>query len=64
MFFTGDSEQPIQVVINAITKDHIHGYVSEPKYQKAELAAMQDGAQDAGGNPAPPKERQRLSAGK
>ena len=65
MFYTGDSEQPIQVVINSITKDHIHGYVSEPKYQKAELAAMQqDAAQNANGTPAPAKERQRLTAGK
>jgi len=65
MFFTGDSEQPIQVVINSITKDHIHGYVSEPKYQKAELAAMQqDGAQNSNTTPAPAKERQRLTADK
>jgi hypothetical protein len=64
MFFTGDSEQPIQVVINSITKDHIHGYVSEPKYQKSELAAMQDAAQDANGTSAPAKERQKLSAAK
>lgn len=40
-FYTGDNEQPMQVVINSITKDHIHGYVTEPKYQKSELAAMQ-----------------------
>jgi hypothetical protein len=64
MFYTGDSEQPIQVVINSITKDHIHGYVSEPKYQKAELAAMQqDGAQNSNDTP-PAKQRQRLTAEK
>jgi hypothetical protein len=68
MFYTGDNEQPIQVVINSITKDHIHGYVSEPKYQKSELAAMQsDGdhnTQSASANTAPPKERQRLPLSK
>lgn len=68
MFYTGDNEQPIQVVINSITKDHIHGYVSEPKYQKSDLAAMQpDGDQDAqsaSANTAPPKERQRLAVSK
>ena len=43
MFFEPDTEQPIQVVINDITKDHIHGYVSAPKYRKSELASMSDG---------------------
>lgn len=44
MFYQSDSEQPIQVVVNDITKDHIHGYVSAPKYRKSELASMSDGA--------------------
>jgi hypothetical protein len=64
MFYMPDTEQPIQIVINDITKDHIHGYVSAPKYRKSELAAMDDsnnaaGAQDASANastqPAPRK---------
>jgi hypothetical protein len=42
MFYQSDSEQPIQVVVNDITKDHIHGYVSAPKYRKSELASMSD----------------------
>lgn len=42
MFYMPDTEQPIQIVINDITKDHIHGYVSAPKYRKSELAAMND----------------------
>ena len=60
MFFTGDNEQPIQVVINSITKDHIHGYVSEPKYQKSELAAMQQDSEQQSVSSTPQKERQRL----
>jgi len=44
MFYQSDTEQPIQVVVNAITKDHIHGYVSAPKYRKSELASMSDAA--------------------
>jgi len=40
MFYTPDSQQPVEVVINDISKDHIHGYVSAPKYGKAELASM------------------------
>jgi len=43
MFYQPDTELPIQVVINDITKDHIHGYVSAPKYRKSELASMSDG---------------------
>lgn len=56
MFYTPDSGQPVEVVINGITKDHIHGYVSAPKYGKAELASMQASndavsAQAAAANP-------------
>jgi hypothetical protein len=41
MFYTPDTPQPIELVINSITKDHIHGYISSPKYRQSELAAMQ-----------------------
>jgi hypothetical protein len=41
MFYTPDAPQPVELVINTISKDHIHGYVSSPKYGKSELAAMQ-----------------------
>ena len=33
-----DRPEPVQVVVNSITKDHIKGYLSEPKYKKSELA--------------------------
>ncbi len=50
MFYEPDSPQPIEVVINDISKDHIHGYVSAPKYRKSELDAMQNaGANSAAG---------------
>ncbi|MGA7340633.1 MAG: hypothetical protein WBE72_10525 [Terracidiphilus sp.] len=49
MFYEPDSPQPIEVVINDIGKDHIHGYVSAPKYRQSELAAMSN----AGASPAP-----------
>ncbi len=32
-----DRPQPIELVVNKITKDHIEGYLSEPKYKKSEL---------------------------
>lgn len=40
MFYTPDSPQAVEVVINSIGKDHIHGYVSAPKYRQSELASM------------------------
>jgi hypothetical protein len=40
MFYTPDSPQPVEVVINDISKDHIHGYISASKYRQSELATM------------------------
>lgn len=39
MFSMPDSAQPSELVINSITKDRIHGYVSSPKYRRSELAS-------------------------
>lgn len=60
MFYTPDSPQPVEVVINDIGKDHIHGYVSASKYRQSELASMSNtpangtanSAQGASGNSA------------
>ncbi len=57
-FYAADSDQPVQLVINQISKNHIHGYVSSPKYGRGELAAMsQQGSQSADTS----KPRQKLS---
>ena len=40
VFFADNNDQPMQVVINGITKNHIHGYITTPKYKASELAAM------------------------
>jgi hypothetical protein len=40
MFSTPDNPQPVEIVINDISKDHIHGYVAASKYKQSELAAM------------------------
>jgi hypothetical protein len=40
MFYTPDNPQPVELVINSITKDHIRGYVSAPRYRQSELASM------------------------
>lgn len=34
-----DQPQPVQIVVNQIDKNHIHGYVSAPKYRDSELAS-------------------------
>jgi len=36
---TENDSQPVQVVVNRIGKDMVHGYVSAPKYKPSELAA-------------------------
>jgi len=36
---TEHDSQPVQVVVNRIGKDMVHGYVSAPKYKPSELAA-------------------------
>jgi hypothetical protein len=33
-----DRPQPVEVVVNFISKDMVRGYVSEPKYKRSELA--------------------------
>jgi uncharacterized coiled-coil protein SlyX len=44
MFYTPDTPQAVEVVINKISKDHIHGYVSAPKYRQSELVSMSNAA--------------------
>ena len=39
MFYPGNEERPLELVIQRISKDHIHGYISAPKYRNSELTA-------------------------
>jgi hypothetical protein len=41
---TENDSQPVQVVVNRVEKDVVHGYVSAPKYKASELAAGGTGA--------------------
>jgi len=50
VFYNGEQGRPVELVINSITRNHIHGYISAPKYTTAELAANGDG----NGTSAPP----------
>jgi multidrug efflux pump subunit AcrA (membrane-fusion protein) len=47
VFYAADSEVPVEIVINSISKDHIHGYVSAPKYRRSDLASTQADANTA-----------------
>jgi len=39
-----NDSQPVQVVVNRVEKNLVHGYVSAPKYKPSELAASSTGA--------------------
>jgi TolA-binding protein len=64
VFYTPESQMPIELVINSISHNHIHGYVSEPKYRASDLQAMAGAANSPSsvGDPQakPSPERQRL----
>jgi hypothetical protein len=60
--------RPIEIVINDISRNHIHGYVSAPKYRKSDLAAAPDnsanpapGSDQAANSNAQPAPRKKLS---
>jgi uncharacterized coiled-coil protein SlyX len=44
---TENGRQPIQVVVNRIEKNLVHGYVSAPKYKQSELATLSSPATPA-----------------
>jgi hypothetical protein len=65
MYYNSDMPQPFEIVINQIDKDHIHGYVSAPKYRKSDLnvAANSGSTQDQSPDtPSQPPARQKLPA--
>ena len=52
IFYAADGQRPVELVINSVRKNHIHGYVSEPKYKQSELAAMSAAAGSSAAQPA------------
>jgi hypothetical protein len=40
---TENESQPVQIVVNRIDKNEVHGYISAPKYKASELAASSTG---------------------
>ena len=66
VFYAGDSKAPVEIVINNITKNHIHGYVSEAKYKTGDLQAANSPAATAApaaANSAQPEPNAKPSAG-
>lgn len=39
-----NDSQPVQIVVNKIDKDHVHGYISAPKYKPSDLATNGTGS--------------------
>jgi hypothetical protein len=62
MFYTGDSKQPVELVINNVSKNHIHGYMSTAKYKPAELQAMVGNGQTGSQTQQQVQPRQKLDA--
>lgn len=63
-FYAAENGQPVELVINNITKNHIRGYVSEPKYKAAELAAMGGSTDTSSAQQTPPSPRRKLEVPK
>lgn len=65
MYYQPEMQLPVEIVINQIDKDHIHGYVSAPKYRKSELnvASADSGTlSNPTGDPNAQPARQKLPA--
>ena len=52
VFYTEENGQPIQLVINSISKNHMHGYVSAPKYTGSRMSAANSAAAPSSATPA------------
>jgi hypothetical protein len=63
IFYAGENGKPIELVVQRISHNHIHGYVSTPRYKDSELAAMASANAQANGEESAPA-RQKLEAPK
>jgi len=62
LIYPADSRQPLELVANRVDKDHIHGYISEPKYKQATTTASNANGANGGGAPANPSGPQLVPA--
>jgi predicted RNase H-like nuclease (RuvC/YqgF family) len=63
VFYTPGNQWPFELVVNAIRKNHIHGYLSEAKYESSDLEAMTGATSDsatANSRAKPSPQRQHL----
>lgn len=60
MYYQPEMQLPVEIVINQIDKDHIHGYVSAPKYRKSDLNVASAGSSDQPADSTQPPARQKL----
>lgn len=63
-FYPGEDQQSVELVINSIRKNHIHGYLSMPKYSSKDLVATGEPVPDASTaapTTAAPKSRTKLA---
>ncbi len=51
MLYVSESRQPVELVINQVTRDHIHGYVSTAKYKASDLPALSGLTDSSADNP-------------
>jgi outer membrane murein-binding lipoprotein Lpp len=59
IFYAGENGKPIELVVQRISNNHIHGYVSTPKYKDSDLEAMATANAQANGEQGAPA-RQKL----
>jgi hypothetical protein len=61
VFYAGENGKPIELVVQKISNNHIHGYVSTPKYKDSDLEAMAAAnAQSNGEQGAPARQKLEL----
>ena len=61
VFYPTGDRQAVELIVNSITKDHVHGYISAPRYRASELAsAAGNGVAGSGQQSEPQKTRQKL----
>jgi hypothetical protein len=63
IFYAGENGKPVELVVQRISNNHIHGYVSTPKYKDSDLAAMATTNAQANGEQGAPA-RQKLESPK
>ena len=60
IFYAGENGRPIELVVQRISNNHIHGYVSTPKYKDSDLEAMATANAQSNGEQQGAPARQKL----